>query len=78
VKEILKKDIIIDIRLSKEPRKLPIVLSREEVLKIIENISNRKHKTMISLAYSSGFRVSELINLKVKDIDIQSLSIHIK
>lgn len=78
VKEILKKDIIIDIRLSKEPRKLPIVLSREEILKIIENISNRKHKTMILLAYSSGFRVSELINLKVKDIDLGSLSIHIK
>jgi uncharacterized protein YaaR (DUF327 family) len=47
VKEILKKDIIIDIRLSKEPRKLPIVLSRNEILKIIENISNRKHKAMI-------------------------------
>ena len=78
VKEILKLNISIDIKLSKEPRKLPIVLSREDILKIIENISNKKHKTMISLSYSAGLRVSELINLKVKDIDLQSLSIHIK
>ncbi|MFA5748264.1 MAG: site-specific tyrosine recombinase/integron integrase [Candidatus Absconditabacterales bacterium] len=78
VKEILKKDIIIDIRLSKEPRKLPIVLSHDEILKIIDSLSNKKHKIMVSLAYSAGLRVSELINLKVKDIDIQSLSIHIK
>jgi site-specific recombinase XerD len=78
VKEILKLNISIDIKLSKEPRKLPIVLSREDILKIIENISNKKHKIMISLSYSAGLRVSELINLKVKDIDLQSLSIHIK
>ncbi len=78
VKEILKKDIVIDIRLSKEPRKLPIVLSHNEILNIIENIPNKKHKTMISLSYSAWLRVSELINLKVKDIDLQWLTLHIK
>jgi site-specific recombinase XerD len=51
--EILKKDINIDIRLSKEPKKLPIVLSHNEILSIIKNISNQKHKIMVSLAYSS-------------------------
>lgn len=78
VKEILKKDITIDIRLSKEPRKLPIVLSHDEILKIIDSIPNRKHKTMISLAYSAWLRVSELINLKVKDVDLDWLTLHIK
>ncbi len=78
VREILKKDINIDIRLSKEPKKLPIVLSHDEILSIIKNISNKKHKTMVSLAYSSWLRVSELVSLRVKDIDLASLSIHIK
>jgi len=78
VMEILKKDINIDIRLSKEPKKLPIVLSHNEILSIIKNISNQKHKIMVSLAYSSWLRVSELVNLKVKDIDLASLNIHIK
>lgn len=78
VKEILKKDITIDIRLSKEPRKLPIVLSHDEILKIIDGLSNRKHKTMISLSYSAWLRVSELINLKVKDVDLDWLTLHIK
>lgn len=75
VYNVLKKNINIDIKLSKEPRKLPIVLSHNEIITIIENILNKKHKLMISLAYSAGLRVSELVNLKVKDIDLQSLSI---
>jgi len=60
VYNILKKKINLDIKLSKEPRKLPIVLSNQEILSFIDNISNNKHKLMISLAYSAGLRVSEL------------------
>ncbi len=39
---------------------------------------NHKHKLILSFAYGTGFRVSEVINLKVKDVDIQSLTLHIK
>ena len=78
VYNVLKKNIDLNIKLSKEPRKLPIVLSHDEIISIIDNVSNRKHKLMLSLAYSAWLRVSELINLKVKDIDLKWLSIHIK
>lgn len=58
--------------------KLPVVLSRNEIKQIIDVISNLKHKLIIRLAYSSGLRVSEIQNLKVKDIDLQEKTISIK
>lgn len=68
----------IDVRFAKTPSKLPIVLSRAEIEKILSVISNEKHNLMIALAYSGGLRVSEIINLKVKDICLAELTIHIK
>ncbi len=50
-------------------RKLPDVLSIEEIKAIINSIENLKHKTIISLIYSCGLRISECIKLKIKDID---------
>ena len=77
-KEILKMQLDFDIKLSKEAKKLPIVLSKDEILKIIEITNNKKHKLLLSLSYSSGLRVSEIINLKVADIDLWGLIINIK
>lgn len=68
----------IDIRFAKTPSKLPIVLSRDEIQSILGTIKNEKHKLMVALAYSGGLRVSEVINLKVKDINLPELTIHIK
>jgi site-specific recombinase XerD len=68
----------IDIRFAKTPSKLPIVLSRNEIGEILSVIVNEKHNLMIALAYSGGLRVSEIINLKVKDICLPELIVHIK
>lgn len=62
------------------PRKqttLPTVLSGEEVWQIISTISNIKHRAIISLLYSAGLRISELINLKLKDIDSERMMIRV-
>lgn len=67
--EILERRIWIDIKYSKTPKKIPIVLSKEEITKLFKNIKNNKHKLMIELLYSAGLRVSELINLKVYDLE---------
>lgn len=75
---VLKFSGKIDIRFAKTPSKLPIVLSRNEIQSILASINNEKHKLMIALAYSGGFRVSEIINLKIKDINLEELTIHIK
>ncbi len=61
--------INIDIKTPKVQKKLPTVLSREEVKKLIENAANDKHRTMIKFLYSTGVRVSELTGMKVGDID---------
>ncbi|MFQ5531749.1 MAG: site-specific tyrosine recombinase/integron integrase [Candidatus Nanoarchaeia archaeon] len=67
---VLKKRMWIDIKYSKVPEKLPEVLSKEEVRRLIDSIKNTKHVLMISLMYSSGLRVSELISLRVRDLEL--------
>jgi integrase/recombinase XerD len=53
----------------KNERKLPIVLSEEEVVEILHNVHNLKHKCILYLIYSAGLRLGEVINLKLTDID---------
>lgn len=77
-REIVKSKINIDLKFSKRSKKLPIVLSRSEIDEVIKSIENRKHKLLISLSYGAGLRVSEVINLKIGDIDLGELTIHIK
>lgn len=67
-----------NISLSKEPRKLPVVLSRDEIQKMIDTIKNTKHRLMLQVAYGSWLRISEVINLKIKDIDFDQDMIHLK
>ena len=68
----------INIRFPKITKKLPVILSRNEIGKIIDVTRNSKHKTLLSLAYGSGLRVSEIVSLKVKDINLDDLTLHIK
>lgn len=49
--QILKLNIFLDIKLSKQPRKLPVILSRQEIQKLLDVVVNSKHKTLLSLAY---------------------------
>lgn len=76
--EFCKSRVPVDIKFAKTPSKLPVVLSRNEIQKILDNISNEKHRLMISLAYAGGLRVSEVVNLKVGDLNLSELTIHIK
>ena len=69
--DVLNKKIWIDIKYSKIPEKLPVVLTKEEVKKLFTTINNEKHRLMIQVMYSAGLRVSELINLKIKDLEIE-------
>ena len=77
-REVLKIPQRINLKFAKRSKKLPIVLSREEIKNIIDAIRNPKHKLIISLAYGAGLRISEVVNLKLKDIDFNELTIHLK
>jgi integrase/recombinase XerD len=72
---------VIDVELIQRPRsekKLPNVLSKQEVKLILESLQNIKHRTMLSLIYACGLRRSELLNLKSNDILSDRKLLHIK
>lgn len=62
----------------RKERKLPKVLSKEDVLSMINSSHNLKHKCIISVLYSAGLRRNELLNLKLEDIDSKRMLIHVK
>ncbi|CAA7599985.1 Integrase [Acididesulfobacillus acetoxydans] len=62
----------------KREQKLPDVLSREEVQNVLKQVSNSKHKAILALTYSAGLRVSEVVSIRIKDIDVQRMLIHVR
>lgn len=76
--KILKNPQKIDLKFAKRNKKLPVVLSHSEIEEIITATENSKYKLMISLGYACGMRVSEVTTLKVSDLDINELIVHIK
>ncbi|HZZ59905.1 MAG TPA: site-specific integrase [Roseiarcus sp.] len=73
-----RPDLVRPLRLVTEPRKAPIVLSQEEVARLIEPAPGLKYKAALSVAYGAGLRVSEVANLKVSDIDSQRMMLRVE
>ena len=62
----------------KREKKLPVILSKEEIEMLISATKNINHRLIIQIGYSAGLRVSEIINLKWQDIDFDRNLIHLK
>jgi site-specific recombinase XerD len=78
-KTLKRRDLAFDdLPFPKQPHKLPIVLSQEEVTRLIEAAPNRLYRTMLMLLYATGVRRTEASRLKVSDIDSQRRVIHIR
>jgi integrase/recombinase XerD len=60
------------------PRKLPIILTQEEAVRLIDSASNLFHRAMLMTLYSTGMRRAELCHLKVEDIDSTRMIVHIR
>jgi len=75
---MLKKKFIYEVKRPRKDRKLPVVLSKEKVAKILNLTDNLKHKALLMLVYSAGLRVGEVVRLKPEDIDSKRMLIHIK
>jgi site-specific recombinase XerD len=78
VKTLKRHYMLEHIPFPKAVRRLPIVLSQEEVARLIDSASNLLHRTMLMTLYSTGIRRAELCPLKVCDIDSQRKVIHIR
>lgn len=57
---------------------LPVVLLKSEIKKILNQTKNRKHRLIMALAYAAGLRVSEVVNLQVRDIDFNALTLVVR
>lgn len=69
-KELYNRHLQLEtLRPTRHPERHPEVLSKGEVQTIIERTQNLKHRAMLSTVYALGLRSSELINLKIKDVD---------
>src|SRR6266567_8464114 len=66
-----------EIPFPKRPRKLPTVLSPEEVARLIDSARNLMHRAMLMTLYATGLRRAELCHLKVTDIDSERMVIHV-
>lgn len=66
------------IRTPKRDQLLPSILSNAEIQRLLERTRNLKHKTLLALTYGSGLRVSEVVSLRVQDIDCDNLTIFIR
>jgi len=62
----------------RQPQKLPTVLTKEEVRRLIEAAPGIKYKAALSVAYGAGLRVSEVANLKASDIDSKRMLIRVE
>jgi len=75
---ILKRDPTSAIKRPKKEKRIPSVLSKDEVRLLLGSLVNKKSKLMISMIYACGFRVSELASLKVQDLEFENKIGHIK
>ena len=69
--QVLHRKLTLNIQFSKTRKTLPEFLTQEETVNFLSTITNPKHRLMIELMYGAGLRVSELVNLKVKDLELE-------
>ncbi|WP_214659250.1 tyrosine-type recombinase/integrase [Candidatus Formimonas warabiya] len=62
----------------KKENKLPLVLSQDEINRILASLQNLKHRAILLLTYSAGLQVGEVLRLRVEDIDSLRMLIHIR
>ena len=66
--DVMDRKMWINIKYTKVPKKIQRTLTKDEIKKLLKAIKNWKHRLMIELMYSAGLRVSEVVNLKIKDL----------
>src|SRR5205807_7915064 len=73
-----RHDILEHTHFIHEPRKLPVVLSPEEVARLLAAAPGLKYKAALSMAYGAGLRAAEVVSLKINDIDSKQMIIRVE
>ncbi|MEW6717764.1 MAG: site-specific integrase [Chloroflexota bacterium] len=74
---VARPEVVVDLPYVKTPNKLPVILSRDEVKRLLNATGNLKEKALLSMAYSAGLRISEVTRLKVSDILSDRGQVHV-
>lgn len=75
----LKRSWVVEtIFFPKREKRIPVVLSREETLRVLDSLSYLKHRAILATIYASGLRVAELTHLRLSDIDSKRMVIHVR
>jgi site-specific recombinase XerD len=77
-KEVIQRDIIREQHRPRQDKRLPVVLSKYEIKKLITSEKNLKHRLLLMMVYASGLRVGEVVRLQRQDIDIGRKLINIR
>lgn len=77
-RHILKQPIRLDIKQPRKSKYLPTILTRTEITRMLALTSNQKHRLAMSLAYASGMRVGEVVELRIGDVDLENLTLLIR
>lgn len=70
-KEFMRSDVMEDVKRPKKGKKLPVVMTKDEVKRVINATTKKRDKLILMLLYSSGLRVSEVTKLKIKDLNLE-------
>lgn len=69
--QALKRKFFFDIKHPKKEKRLPVVLTKDEIRRMLEATENLKHKLLMEIMHAYGLRVSEIIKLKINNIDLE-------
>jgi site-specific recombinase XerD len=73
-----RPDLVKDAPRPRRERKLPSVLSADEVRRLLASVANPKHRALLMLTYSAGLRVGEVVRLRVADLDLDRGMVHVR
>ena len=76
--QIYQQKDYVKIRHPKQSQRLPVILSREEIKSLIKATENTKHRLLLALTYAAGLRVSEVVCLRVRDVDLDGLTLTVR
>src|SRR3954468_9079377 len=73
-----REGVLVHIACPKQPKKLPVVLSPDEVARLFAAIVGLKHRAILMTAYAAGLRISEVVSLRLDDIDSQRMVLRVR
>ncbi len=75
--KILHRNFFVSIPRAKKMKTLPVILSKQEVMRMIAATNNPKHRCILSLLYGTGVRVSELTQIRMRDVDLDRMTLRV-